>query len=144
GEAWQRITADLESYAPRELLFPGSLEPLIRAGIGAPPHTAPLPLNEGEQPVAVTAPEGFASAVLTPLDDWLWQLDSAQALLTNQFGTQSLDGYGLTGKKEAIMAAGACLRYAQDTQRAAATHIRDIVYFEPQDHLVLDATTVRN
>jgi len=144
AEAWQRITADLESYAPREMLFPASLEPLIRAGIGAPPHTAPLPLNEGEQPVPVTAPDGFATAVLTPLDDWLWQLDTAQALLTNQFGTQSLDGYGLTGKKEAIMAAGACLRYAQDTQRAAATHIRDIVYFEPQDHLVLDATTVRN
>ena len=61
-----------------------------------------------------------------------------------QFGARSLDGYGLTKKTEAIRAAGACLRYAQETQRAAASHITDIVYFEPQDHLVLDSVTVRN
>jgi DNA mismatch repair protein MutS len=61
-----------------------------------------------------------------------------------QFGARSLDGYGLTKKTEAIRAAGACLRYAQETQRAAASHITDIVYFEPQDHLVLDGVTVRN
>src|SRR5205085_10041048 len=47
-------------------------------------------------------------------------------------------------KDEAIRAAGACLRYARDTQRAAAEHITDLVYFEPQDHLVLDSVTVRN
>ena len=57
---------------------------------------------------------------------------------------RSLDGYGLTRKHEAIRAAGSCLRYAQETQRAAAAHIADIVYFEPQDHLVLDQITVRN
>jgi DNA mismatch repair protein MutS len=36
------------------------------------------------------------------------------------------------------------LRYARETQRAAAEHITDLVYFEPQDHLVLDSVTVRN
>ncbi len=50
----------------------------------------------------------------------------------------------MTRKDEAIRAAGACLRYAQETQRAAAAHITDLVYFEPQDHLVLDSVTVRN
>src|SRR5205823_6819037 len=30
--AWARIAADIESYAPRELLFPESLTPLVRAG----------------------------------------------------------------------------------------------------------------
>src|SRR5262245_40264714 len=146
AEAWQRISADLESYAPREVLFPISLEPLIRAGIGATPHTEPLPLSEADQPrsAAGSQPDGFYGAALTPLDDWQWQFDTAQTQLMTQFGARSLDGYGLTGKKEAIMASGACLRYAQDTQRAGAAHISDIVYFEPQDHLVLDSTTVRN
>jgi DNA mismatch repair protein MutS len=148
AEAWPRIAADIESFAPREVLFPAALEPLIRAGFGGPPHTSPLPLSEADQPRSQVTAEaslgGFAGAALTPLDDWLWQLDTAQALLTKQFGATSLDGYGLTGKKEAIIAAGACLRYAQDTQRAGAAHIGDIVFFEPQDHLVLDGTTVRN
>jgi DNA mismatch repair protein MutS len=78
------------------------------------------------------------------LDDWLWQTEDCAALLIKQFGVRSLDGYGLTNKHEAARAAGACLRYAQETQRAAAAHIGDIVYFEPQDHLVLDQITVRN
>ena len=32
---------------------------------------------------------------------------------------------------------------AGDTTRGAA-HVTDLVYFEPQDHLVLDSVTVRN
>src|ERR1700681_3608477 len=44
-DAWPRIVADIESYAPRELLFPASLGPLVRAGFANTPHTAPLPLH---------------------------------------------------------------------------------------------------
>jgi len=142
-ESWARIAADIESYAPRELLFPASLGALVRAGFSNTPHTAPLPIKTDAE-VNTGSPDVFAGATLTPLDDWLWQTDDCAALLTKQFGARSLDGYGLTGKGEAISAAGACLRYAQDTQRAAVNHVSDIVYFEPQDHLVLDAITVRN
>jgi len=152
-DAWPRIAADIESYAPRELLFPASLAPLVRAGFSNAAHTAPLPLNatannssdeSASEPLATGRPDVFAGATLTPVDDWLWQGDDCAALLTKQFGARSLDGYGLTGKSEAIRAAGSCLRYAQETQRAGAAHISDIVYFEPQDHLVLDQITVRN
>src|SRR5436309_7117129 len=48
-DAWARIRADIESYTPRELLFPRSLAPLVKdsyAGRGA--HTAPLQLNDDE------------------------------------------------------------------------------------------------
>lgn len=152
NEAWTRIAADVESYAPRELLFPAALAPLVRAGFGVAPHTKSLPLSDESNGDQVPGPPTDASALtfgnsaiaLTPLDDWLWQANDAEALLLKQFGVQSLDGFALTGKTEAIMAAGACLRYAQDTQRAAAAHVSDIVYFEPQDHLVLDNITVRN
>jgi DNA mismatch repair protein MutS len=150
-DAWPRIAADIESFAPRELLFPTSLAPLVRAGFSSAPRTAPLPLKvpdlseeSATEPAVTGAPDVFAGATLTPLDDWLWQGDDSAALLSKQFGARSLDGYGLTGKTEAIRAAGSCLRYAQETQRAGAAHISDIVYFEPQDHLVLDQITVRN
>ena len=33
---------------------------------------------------------------------------------------------------------------AQETQRAAAAHVTDLVYFEPQHNLILDLVTVRN
>ncbi|HVS21319.1 MAG TPA: DNA mismatch repair protein MutS, partial [Pyrinomonadaceae bacterium] len=158
ADAWNRIGADIESYAPRELIFPASLTPLVRAGFSSTARTSPLPLAEtnavpaedsigsrsADSSIALGTPDVFAGATLTPLDDWLWQSEDCAALLIRQFNVRSLDGYGLTGKSEAIRAAGACLRYAQETQRASAAHISDIVYFEPQDHLVLDSVTVRN
>jgi DNA mismatch repair protein MutS len=171
--AWERIVADIESYAPPELIFPQALSALVRAGFRSQQKTGPLPLqtggrrqdadgrqneNEPADSQETTAPPavlqsaarllppvaGLLPFALTPLDDWLWQAEDCSSLLIKQFNVRSLDGYGLTRKTEAIRAAGACLRYAQDTQRAAASHIADIVYFEPQDHLVLDHITVRN
>jgi len=156
SDAWLRIVADIESYAPRELLFPASLGPLVRSGFANTPHTPPLPLHAPASAASdeatpanevrpdIITPDVYSGATLTAVDDWAWQSDDGVALLTRQFGARSLDGYGLTGKSEAIRAAGSCLRYAQETQRAGAAHISDIIYFEPQDHLVLDQITVRN
>ena len=141
-EAWSRIRADLESFAPRELLFPASLAPLIKTGLSGKLHTSPLPLKSEEGPI--TGNEYGIASTLTPFEDWHWQKDDCLALLLDHFKIRSLDGYGLTKKDEAIRAAGACLKYAQETQRAAAQHVTDLIYFEPQDHLVLDSVTVRN
>src|SRR5262245_53389992 len=164
--AWERIVADIESYAPRELIFPQALGALVRAGFVRSQRTSSLPLEAGGRQqeadgasnengsahtqqataahVVLRSAACLLPSALTPLDDWLWQTEDCRALLVKQFNVRSLDGYGLTRKIEAIRAAGACLRYAQDTQRAAAAHITDIIYFEPQDHLVLDHITVRN
>ncbi len=168
--AWEKIRADLESYEPRELLFPASLAPLIHAGLSPKAQTAPLPLEPVKQTVSLPddsqgpsavleSPQTnslrynaaddargstFLDASLTPLEDWLWQKKDCAELLLKHFGTKSLEGYGIERKDEAVRAAGVCLRYAQETQRAAANHITDLTYFEPQDHLVLDNVTVRN
>jgi len=145
-DSWTRIRADLESYAPRELLFPASLGALIRTGLSGRVQTAPLPLGNdfASSSTEVSANEYGFDATLTALDDWQWQRDDCYSLLVNHFKVHTLDGYGLARKDEAVRAAGACLRYAQETQRAAAAHVTDLVYFEPQDHLVLDSVTVRN
>ena len=144
--AWERIRADLESYLPRELLFPASLGTLVTNGLFNKLQTVPLPLSAEGQHQNVNQPQTVAgnNITLTALDDWLWQPDDCKALLLDHFGTRSLAGYGLEEKVEAIRAAGACLRYAKDTQNAAAAHVTDLVYFEPQDHLVLDNITIRN
>jgi DNA mismatch repair protein MutS len=156
-DSWSRIRADVESFAPREILFPASLAPLLKGARDGAAHTAPLPLRQKENAQSTSSMQDakdaagssdnaavFTGATLTPIDDWLWQAEDCAAQLCEQFGALSLEGYGLEGKSEAVRAAGACLRYAQETQRAAATHISDITYFEAQDHLVLDQVTVRN
>jgi DNA mismatch repair protein MutS len=161
-DSWTRIRAALESYAPRELLFPTSLEALIKSSLSGKVQTAPLPLQndeEGASPWSAAPWRRFGQSAhksahsreefgfdvtLTPLDDWQWQKEDCATLLLDHFKVRTLDGYGLGRKDEAIRAAGACLRYARETQRAAAAHVTDLVYFEPQDHLVLDSVTVRN
>ena len=153
-DAWERIRSDLESYAPRELLFPSSLAPLITSGLSGRVQTAPLPLATDSQSNESHKTEHFQSAssttslpieaALTPLEDWLWQKSECAQLLRTQFGVASLEPYGIERKDEAVRAAGACLRYVQETQRAAAAHVTDLVYFEPHDHLILDGVTVRN
>jgi len=143
-DSWTRIRAALESYAPRELLFPASLGALIKSSLSGKVQTAALPLQNNGEPASHPKEEFGFDATLTPLEDWQWQKDDCATLLLEHFKVRTLDGYGLSRKDEAIRSAGACLRYARETQRAAAAHVTDLVYFEPQDHLVLDSVTVRN
>jgi DNA mismatch repair protein MutS len=153
--AWARVRADIESYAPRELLFPESLSAVVREAY-AGPRAAALPLpnsrEDASPPIARILPAGHhvaattngAGMALTPLDDWLWEPLACASLLLEQFGARTLEGYGLKKKTDAVSAAGACLRYAHETQRAAAAHVTDISFFEAHDYLVLDAVTCRN
>ena len=119
--AARRIQEELEQLRPKELLY-GSSAPLLdrrsEAGAG-----------------------GFAE---TPLDDWIFAPDHAVPLLENHFGVLSLEGFGLAGKPAAASAAGAILYYIRSTQRGTLTHIDRIGFYERQNCLVLDATTVRN
>lgn len=94
--------------------------------------------------VARIAPVPELDLSLTPLDDWLWQKEACAETLRAQFDVHDLSGYGLDAHPEAVRAAGACLRYARETQRDAVAHVAEIEYFETQDYLVLDAVTTRN
>ncbi|MDX6711464.1 MAG: mismatch repair protein MutS, partial [Blastocatellia bacterium] len=153
--AWERIQADLESYSPREILFPTSLHTLVSPIQSREPS---LPLRASDSEVSDEAQSKIESQdfdrdrrqileggpTLTGLDDWLWRADDCALLLKQHFKVTTLDGFELSDRIEATRAAGACLRYVQDTQRAAAAHITEISFFQPQDCLILDATTVRN
>lgn len=130
-EAWERLNEQLAIFAPRELIYPGSLEPIIRV-------TAPGATN------SESGNSRRHGAVLTRLDDWIFGTEHAESLLRTQLGVASLDGFGLRGKNQAIAAAGAILHYVNETQKSQATHLRGISFFEPADYLLLDPPTVAN
>ena len=119
--AARRIQEELEQLRPKELLYGSS---------------APLLDRRGEAQAG-----GFAE---TPLDDWIFSPDHALPLLENHFGVLSLEGFGLAGKTAAASAAGAILYYIRSTQRGTLTHIDRVGFYQRQNCLVLDATTVRN
>ncbi len=75
---------------------------------------------------------------------WHFEHESAYRLLSEQFGTQDLRGFGIEDEPAAVAAAGALLHYTQETQRTALPHVRAIQLENPHNHLHLDAVTRRN
>ena len=75
---------------------------------------------------------------------WHFDRETAQRLLTGQFGTRDLAGFGAADLTVGLRAAGALLQYAQDTQKAALPHIRAINVQHREEGLQLDAATRRN
>ncbi|MET0753835.1 MAG: DNA mismatch repair protein MutS, partial [Pyrinomonadaceae bacterium] len=142
ANAWTNICADIESFAPRELLFPESLQKLVESSFSS---SQSLTLSDASNVVSIKpANSNKFSAALTPLDNWLFHPEDCENLLKRQLNVKELSGFGLAGRTQAICASGVCLRYAQETQRVSAEHISDINYFENNDFMILDAITLRN
>ena len=117
-ERWNRLLLDVEHFSPREMVFPEKLKeeiPRLDNGIAK-----------------------------TPMDDWLFDADYAARILHEQFGTATLDGFGLAGKSAAIGASGAMIHYVRQTQKTSLGHITGLSFSEAADYLVLDAATIRN
>ncbi len=75
---------------------------------------------------------------------WHFELETATGLLTRQFGTRDLSGFGCEDLDVALRAAGALLNYVEDTQRSALPHLRGIAVERQSDTVILDAATRRN
>ncbi len=137
--SWAKTCADIESFAPRELLFPESLQKLVENSFNSSKISTQTDI------VSISSPTiAKFSTTLTPLDDWLFHAEDCQMILKNQFKVKELTAFGLADKTEAIRASGAVLRYAQDTQKASAEHISEINFYTSTDFMILDAITLRN
>lgn len=78
------------------------------------------------------------------LSAWQFDLDSAQAMLTKQFNTHDLDGYGCADLTLGIAAAGALLDYVKHTQRTTLPHINGLTVEQSSQFVQLDGATRRN
>ena len=75
---------------------------------------------------------------------WHFDVASATRLLTAQFKTRDLSGFGADDLSVAITAGGALLQYVQETQRTTLPHITGLAVERRDDALILDAITLRN
>lgn len=83
-------------------------------------------------------------AGLTYRPSWHFDTDTARRLLSRQFGTQDLHGFGVADLALAVGAAGCLLQYVSDTQRAALPHIRGLRVEAREASVILDAASRRN
>ncbi|MGH8396736.1 MAG: DNA mismatch repair protein MutS [Gammaproteobacteria bacterium] len=113
----EALSAELERFKPAELLFA---------------EDTLLPRVFTERPGARRRPP--------------WHFDAATStrLLTTQFKTRDLAGFGCEDVPAAVIAAGALLQYVQETQRTALPHITGLNVERRDEALILDAATRRN
>ena len=76
--------------------------------------------------------------------DWSFDEAEGRARLLEQLGARTLEGYGCEGMPLAHGAAGAALRYLEETQRAALGHLRRVEGVRAEDALGLDPAAVRD
>ncbi len=81
---------------------------------------------------------------ITPRPDWHFDHASAVQQLTAQFKVHTLAGFGCENMPAAITAAGCLLRYLEETQGNALTHLQPMTVEHRHDLIMLDATSRRN
>ena len=113
----EQLQAELQRLSPAELLYP----------------------EDFSAPQLLDAHKG-----LRRRPEWDYDLDTATSILTKQFNTKELTGFGVDDLPRGLMAAGCLLNYVQDSQRTALPHIRAIVAESSQTGVILDAATRRN
>jgi DNA mismatch repair protein MutS len=90
-------------------------------------------------------PEGHSlTASIKRRQPWHFEPATGHTLLTRQFGTRDLSGFGCESLKIAIAAAGCLLQYAQETQRSPLKHVTRLLPEPPDDAVVLDPVCRRN
>jgi len=133
GLAWVDITSGrfhlMETQQESQLL--GELE-----------RINPSELLSGEDthwPDSITDRNGYRE-----LAPWHFDPESARRLLSEQFRTQDLKGFGCENMDYAIAAAGCLLHYLKETQRNALPHLQGLTTEHFDLTIGMDAATRRN
>jgi DNA mismatch repair protein MutS len=117
--------------AGRELLRLNAAELVVSADLV---DSLPLPQSSW-------VPE---AASLSKSEAWRWQTNRAGDALLRHFTVESLDGFGISGKLQAIRAAGGLLQYLEDTQVSGLKQIDTLSTYSIDTFMTLDAQTRRN
>lgn len=128
AEPRPRLHEELERVRPRELLLPGSADSGI-SNLRSEISNFKSEISRGAE---------------TRLDDWVFNEEYGARLLREHFRVATLAGYGLDGHPRAVSAAGAILHYVRETQRGSLSHLDGIRFYQQQDSLILDPSTLRN
>jgi DNA mismatch repair protein MutS len=78
------------------------------------------------------------------LEEWVYHFDYAYEVLNEHFGTASLKGFGIEQLRFGIIAAGAVLRYLEETEHKKIKHIASIARIEEDQYVWLDRFTIKN
>lgn len=120
-DSTQKLFTEIERFSPSEII---------------------IPLSAGESSIADEIKKrGF---IYNTLDDRFFWKEKAVSTIKEQFGVETLEGFGLGGKDHAAQSTGAILAYIQETQKRSASHLRSIRSYTLEDYMIIDPATLKN
>ena len=125
GDFWvaegtvEQVEQLLQSFSPSEVLVPKPKKKLFQEQCGLQHHCFFM-------------------------EDWAFELGTAQEKLTTHFQTNSLEGFGVQKYTVGISAAGAVLHYLSEAQHKKLQHITRISPIDQEGFVWLDRFTQRN
>ena len=123
GNDPRALTDELVRAAPREIVFPDDASEAVGSFLDR------LELK---------------TAARSPVESWLFDPAQARSVLLGHFGVASLAGFGFEDRPRAAAAAGALLQYIKTARRDSLALVNRLSYLNAADHMILDASTVRN
>jgi DNA mismatch repair protein MutS len=78
------------------------------------------------------------------MEEWIFTHEFTYPLLTQQFKTKNLKGFGIENSPLGIISAGVILHYLAETEHRAIGHISSIQRIEEDKYVWLDRFTIRN
>ncbi|MGA2915843.1 MAG: DNA mismatch repair protein MutS [Sedimentisphaerales bacterium] len=88
--------------------------------------------------------EQSAKTAVTIRPAWYFEPYDAYKRLIEQFGTKTLEGFGVKDDNPVISPAGAVIEYLKETQKTALGHIASLKLIEQKKFLQIDQTTLRS
>ncbi|MBS6342365.1 MAG: DNA mismatch repair protein MutS, partial [Eubacterium limosum] len=73
-----------------------------------------------------------------------FEFKASESRLKEQFDVYSLTALDLERREHSVRAAGALLRYIDETQKRVLTHINHVSYYKNDEYMILDLSTRRN
>ncbi|MFW9857065.1 MAG: DNA mismatch repair protein MutS [Candidatus Thorarchaeota archaeon] len=118
---------EFSRFKPREILVPDSINRKGKL------HTALEDIITSE-----------SKAILSPINETLFNLDTATQSLLDHFEVKSLAAFGIDTLNEGIRAAGAILSHLAMLKKEYPSNITSLQVLQDQRYLVLDASTQKN
>ncbi|MDD5259557.1 MAG: DNA mismatch repair protein MutS [bacterium] len=77
-------------------------------------------------------------------EDWAFNYQNNYVKLITHFNVGTMKGFGLENLVTVIQAAGAVIDYLEETQKQSLAHLKRITYYNVEDHMILDESTLRH
>jgi DNA mismatch repair protein MutS len=139
------LLTELQRLRPAEIIFPGE-NTFVPELLGSRRREeADTAANTSARFLTSAATAAAGSRwIANGYDDWTFAPETALYTVRDHFKVASLDGFGLKDRVAAIGAAGGALHYLTQHLRRDVRHLTRLSFYQRNDFLALDYTTLRH